>query len=388
MRGHIRKRGNSWVIVAYLGRDPQTGKRRYQWQSVKGNKKQAEKELTALLTRLENGIYIKPTKMTVEEYLEQWLQDYVSSNVRPRTREDYTSKVRLHIIPELGRVGLTELQPSHIQAFYRKKLESGRIDGKGGLSARTVLHLHRILSESLEHAMRWGYVGRNVARLVDPPRAIHKEMQTLNADEVHKLLDAFKGTIYYPITYLAIHTGLRRSELLGLRWRDVDLDMATLSVVQVLLTLNGGIVHFQEPKTHKSRRQVSLAPSVALELRKHKEDQQINYMMTGNQLTPDSLVFSHSDGAPILPSAVSHNFVKIARHIGLVGVRFHDLRHTHATLLLKDGIHPKVVQERLGHSNISMTLDTYSHVTPDMQRSAAQALEKVLSRERPFQGAN
>ncbi len=384
MRGHIKKRGGKWTIIVYLGRDSQSGKKRYQWKSIKGTKKQAEKELATLLTKLEDGSYVKPTKITLGEFLDQWLRDYASTNVRPRTVEDYTSKIRRHLIPCLGRIPLTDLKPAHLQSFYRDRLECGRLRGEGGLSARTVLHLHRILSEALEHAVKWGIIGRNVAKAVDPPRPKRKEMLTLDTEDIHRLFNASKDTMYYPIFYLAIHTGLRRSELLGLRWRDVDLNMSTLSVVQVMLKLAGGIVHFQEPKTPKSRRQVSLAPSVALMLREHKENQQVDSMLVGIPLTPDTLVFTHQDGSPVLPDAVSHAFVKVARRIGLEGIRFHDLRHTHATLLLKDGIHPKVVQERLGHSNISMTLDTYSHVTPDMQEKAALALEQVLSKETAF----
>jgi len=241
MRGHIRKRGkNSWEISVYLGRDPQTGKKQYQWKSFKGTKKNADIELASMLSQVERGTFIKPTRIMVGDYLEQWLRDYVSTNVRPRTAEDYTSKIRGHIIPGLGRIPLIELQPPHLQAFYGEKQQTGRMDGKGGLSARTVLHFHRILSEALEHAVRMGIVGRNVAKLVDAPRPVRKEMLTLDVCEVHALLEASLGSVYYPVFYLAINTGLRRSELLGLRWRDIDLDMATLSVVQVLLQLSGG----------------------------------------------------------------------------------------------------------------------------------------------------
>lgn len=196
---------------------------------------------------------------------------------------------------------------------------------------------------------------------------------------MRKLLAASVDTVYNPVFLLAVYTGLRRRELLGLRWRDIDLDMATLSVVQVLVKLSGGIVHYQEPKTMKSRRQVSLSPSVAVALRKHREKQRVELLLTDTLITPNTPVFCHPDGSPILPDAVSHAFVKIARRIGLEGIRFHDLWHTHATLMLRDGIHPKIVSERMGHSNISMTLDTYSHVTPDMQRAAALALEKSLA---------
>ena len=228
MRGHIRKRGkNSWTVVVSLGRDPETGKKKYQWHSVKGTKKDAERVMADMLHRLDTGGFVKPAKMTVGEFLRQWLRDYVASNVRPATAQEYAQKIEGHIIPALGRIPLPQLQPSHLQAFYRQSQESGRLDGEGGLSARSVVHLHRILSEALSHAVKWGLLARNVAQAVDPPRVTGKEMRTLDTEGVFGLLEASRGMIYYPLFHLAIYTGLRRSELLGLRWRNVDLDLAT-----------------------------------------------------------------------------------------------------------------------------------------------------------------
>lgn len=383
MRGHIRKRSKgSWTIVLSLGRDPQTGKKKYQWQSVKGTKKQAEKVLADLLHRLDTGMFIKPTKHTVAELLRQWQRDYVATSVRPVTAEGYAQKVNSYIIPNLGSIALSNLQPSHLQAFYRKLLENGRMDGTGGLSPRSVLHVHRILNEALTHAVKWGLVARNVAQAVDPPRAPRKEMETLDVEGVERLLNKSEGTLYHPLIHLTVYTGLRRSELLGLRWRDIDLDMATLSIVQVLHRLRDGRIVFQEPKSQKSRRQVALSPTAVLALRDHKVRQESERMLMGIPLTPDNLVFSHLDGSPFLPDTVSHAFLKIARRAGLNGIRFHDLRHTHATLMLQQGIHPKIVSERLGHSTVSLTLDIYSHVTPGLQQAAALRFEEGLENGR------
>ncbi|NQT73709.1 MAG: site-specific integrase [Chloroflexi bacterium] len=369
---------NSWVIVVELGRDPVTKKRRQQWQSIKGTKKDAEREMRVLLTSLETGTYLKPTKMTLGEYLERWLRDYVQTNVRPKTAEGYVNKINRHILPELGQIPLTDLKPSHIQEFYRLKLESGRVDGEGGLGPSTVNQMHRILSASLRHAVKWGLVGRNVAEAVDPPRIPRNEPHTLDSKDVNTLLEAIKGTPYHPVFHLAIYTGLRRSELLGLRWRDIDLDMATLSIVQTRMQLPGGKSFFQEPKTSKGRRQVALSPSSVLMLREYREQQELQSIMAGWVITPDSPVFCYEDGSPILPDTITHVFIKFARKVGLHGVRFHDLRHTHASLMLKQGIHPKVVSERMGHSTVSITLDVYSHVTPGIQQAAALAFEEVV----------
>ncbi len=227
--------------------------------------------------------------------------------------------------------------------------------------------------------MKWGLVGRNVAQAVDPPRPVHSEMSTLDSERVRRFLEAARATVYYPMWHLDVFTGLRRSELLGLRWKDIDLDMAALSVVQVIHRLRDGRIIFQEPKTQKGRRQVALGPSAVLGLRAHRDCQQALRAALGAPLGDEDLVFSKPDGSPFLPDTVTHAFRRIADRVGLKGVRLHDLRHTHASLMLRQGVHPKIVQERLGHSTIAVTLDTYSHVTPGLQEAAALKFEEELA---------
>ena len=360
MRDHLVKRSKgSWSIILDMGRDPTTQKRKQQWVSVKGTKKAAEERLPQLLRELDTGSAILPNKLTLAQFLDRWLRDYVSVSVRPRTYEGYEQKIRTHIIPALGSTPLTAIQPAHLQGFYRQCLESGRMDSmdskEGGLSPRTVLHLHRILNEALKYAVEWQLVARNVALAVDPPRAGHKEMQVLDSQGVHKLLEAARDTMYYPLLDLAIYTGRRRSELLGLRWKDVDLDMAALSVVQTAHQLRSGGIVYQEPKTAKGKRQVSLSPTAVLAIRAYKEKVEAERDILGIPLTLDSLVFSYYNGSPMLANTITHAYLKIARGAGLQDVRFHDLRHTHATMMLKANVHPKVVMERLGHSTIAVT---------------------------------
>ncbi|MCL0065380.1 site-specific integrase [Dehalococcoidia bacterium] len=379
MKGHIRKRSKgSWTLWIDLGRDPETGKRKQQTMTVPGTKKDAERELRATLTRLEEGAYVKPAKLTVGEYLDQWLQGYVSSNVGPRTRERYVEIVRTHLIPALGSIPLAALQPQHIQTYYGKALDSGRRDGKGGLSARTVQQYHRILHEALKHAVKHGTLIRNAAEAVDAPRPEHKEMATLAPEDVNRLLDAVRDTPYYVPFYTAIYTGLRRSELLALRWFRVDLELATLSVVETLHRLKNREFVFGQPKSKRGRRLITLSPSLAILLREHKARQEFERMFLGKPLSPNDLVFSNPDGSPLKPDCITQAFTRITRAIGLYGVRFHDLRHTHATLMLWQGIHPKIVSERLGHSSIAITLDTYSHVLPGLQEAAALRFEEGL----------
>lgn len=384
MRGHITKRGkNSWTIVLYTGRDPQTGKKQYKWHSVKGTKKQAEKELAALINSLETGSYIKPKKTTLGLFLEQWLQDYAATNTAPRTYERYAEIVRLHLIPNLGRIALTQLKPEHLQAYYAKALTSGRINGKGGLSAQTVKHHHRILSEALRHALKWGLLARNVADAVDPPRPEKKEMTTVYTEDIGQLfeeaqkMEESSSIPYYTIVYMALHTGMRRGEILALRWSDVDLNLMTIYVNRSLQHLKNGTKIIREPKTQKSRRQISMTPSHALQLKDYQTAQSTLRLLANTPVKHDSLIFADLDGQPLNPDSITPGFAKIARRAGL-NLRFHDLRHTHATLMLKSGVHPKIVSERLGHATVSFTLDTYTHVVPGLQEAAAKAFDKVL----------
>ena len=379
MRGHIRQRSKgSWAIVVDVGRDPQTGKRKQQWQTVKGTKKDAERELRAVLTRLEAGAYVKPTKLTVGEYLEQWLQDYAAVNTGPRTYERYAEIVRTHLVPVLGSIPLAGLQPQHIQTYYGKALQSGRRDGEGGLSPQTVHHHHRILFEALRHAVKHGILLRNVAEAIDPPRPEHKEMATLGPEGVSSFLDATRGTAYYALFYTAIYTGLRRSELLALRWNHVDLDLATLSVVETIHQLRSGEYVIRQPKSKRGRRLVALSPSLAILLREHRAEQEATRSRLCLPLLPNDFVFAHPDGTPFRPDTVTRCFRELADSVGLYGIRFHDLRHTHATLMLRQGIHPKIVSERLGHSSVAITLDTYSHILPGLQEAAARQFEEGL----------
>ena len=381
MRGHITKRSkDTYSIVLDLGRDPSTGKRRQQWVTVKGTKKETERKLAQLQHQIDTGDYVKPTNLTLSEHLRDWLRDYAVTAVRPRTYEGYAMIVEKHLIPGLGHIALSQLQPAQIQKYYAKALKDGRYDGKGGLSARTVKHHHRVLSEALVYAVRMNRVARNVAQAVIAPKPIRKEMKTLDEAGVDALLGAAKVTPYYSLIHLAVYTGLRRSELLGLRWKDVDLYLATLSVTQVMHKLQGGRVVFMEPKTAYSRRQVALTPDSAINLRGHRDQQEQERSAIGLAIDGDSLVFSRMDGTPLPPITVNHAFGSMKRKAGLSGIRLHDLRHTHATLLMKQGVNPKIVQERLGHSSIAVTMDIYSHVMPGLQEAAALGFDKGLRR--------
>ncbi len=279
--------------------------------------------------------------------------------------------MRAYILPALGKVPLADLRPSNLQAFYLGSLDKG-------LSASTVSQLHRILSKVLSDAVKMELVARNVTRAVTPPRARRKEMRCLAQEEMLRLLKEAQSTPYYAVFYTALFTGLRRSELLGLRWRDLDLDMGTLSVAQTLHSLEGGRLVFSEPKSQKGRRTVALSPSLAVLLRQHREAHEKARALLDVALKEDDLVFAWLDGRPMLPDSVSHAWEKLVNRLGLKGIRLHDTRHTHASLMLAQGIHPKIVSERLGHSTVALTLDIYSHVLPGLQEAAAKRFEEGL----------
>lgn len=377
MRGHVRKRGQrSWAIVLDVGRDA-AGKRRQRWHSVNGTKREAERELARLLNEIRVGSYVEPSRMTLRDYLERWLEDGVKSTVAPKTFERYGEIVRGQIVPALGEIRLDNLQPLDIQSFYSKALRDGRRDGKGGLSPQTVLHCHRVLRAALRQAVRWQLLARDPADAVEPPRPAAKKMRALDEADTVRLLDALQRSVLYPPVLLAATTGLRRGEFLGLRWASVDLDGAVLSVSETLEQTREGL-RFKQPKTARGRRTVDLPGLLVDELRRHRREQAELRLLLGPAYQELDLVFPETDGGLWAPDKFSSRFAAWARRNGFAGFRLHDLRHTHASQLLKQGVHPKIVSERLGHATVAFTLDTYAHVLPGLQRDAVAELDKAL----------
>jgi integrase len=369
MKGSIRQHSKkSWQIQVYTGTGADGKPRRY-FETVRGRKGDAQKRLNELLVGLEKGIPVPAGRLTVAEHLNQWLDGYVKTNCSLRTFDGYKSIVEHHLIPALGHIKLKSLQTPAIQAYYGRACET--------LSARTVHHQHRVLSQSLKYAVRQGYLGRNPAEFVDPPSPQKKAMRTLTQAEVEVLFDTAADNHYYPVIYTAVSTGLRQAELLGLRWRDIDLDMLSISVSQVLYKRQG-VCQFKEPKTTHSRRRVAMTPKLALFLRDYRAERESLYRQSGKELTLDSLVFGSPEGEPLDPSVLSHDFHRIVKRAGLAHLRFHDLRHTFASLMLLRGAKPKVISEALGHSSVAFTMDTYSHIIEGMQEDAMALLDEVL----------
>jgi len=369
MRGSIRQRGkNSWQIQIYAGTGPD-GKPRRHYETIRGRKGDAQRHLTELLSSLDKGVYMPPGRLTVAAHLNNWLDGYVKTNCSQRTFDGYQSIIERHLIPVLGHIQLKHLHPQAIQAYYSKACEK--------LSNRTVHHHHRVLSQSLKYAVRQGYLGRNPAELVDPPSPKGKSMRTLTQNEVMDLLVNARDSYYYPVIYTAVSTGLRQAELLGLRRRDIDLDLQSISVCQTLYKRHG-VCEFKEPKTSHSKRRVSMTAKLADYLNGYIGERESLSLHLGRLFKPDDLVFSNIEGKPLDPGVLSHNFARIAKRTGLQGVRFHDLRHTFTSLMLLRGAKPKVISEALGHSSVAFTMDTYSHIIEGMQSEAMALLDEVL----------
>jgi integrase len=377
MKGCIIERNGSFRLKAPLGKNPQTGKYESYYETFHGNITEARKRLRQILTELDKGTFSKPGKTTLIEYLNNWVQDYCKPSLSPRTLQLYSYICRVHIIPALGKIPLTELKPQQLQKLYSEKLSSG-------LSARTVQICHVVIHKALKNAVRINLLSRNVADAVDKPKIQRPEMHPMSENDLNRFLDAARQGNYYALFYTYLFTGMRRSELLAVRWCDIDLLGMQISVSRTMQYLNGVKKHvtFKEPKSKKSRRLIALSPSTVLVLEGHRKAQ--DNIRASLELPPSNdndLVFSHWDGSPLLPDSITHAWVKLVRKCGLKGIRLHDARHTHATIMLKQGVHPKVVQERLGHANISTTLDTYSHVAPGLQQAAAKGFDDILKKE-------
>ncbi len=372
MRGHIRKKGeHSWQITLDTGTGPDGERRRY-FETVHSTRKSdAQKRLNELLVNLEKGIYTPPGRLTLGEYLRRWLKDYVQPNLSPRTAEGYEHICNHYFLPSLGNIKLGGLRPEHLQHYQSEKLS-------GGLSAQTVRHHYMVLHRALQTAVEWGLLARNPADAVKPPHAQAVEMQTWDEDDIGSFLEAARPTPYFALFHTAFFTGMRRSELLALRWCDLDLLLCQAYVTRSLHVLKGGRVVVRQPKTAKGKRMIALSPLAVSVLREHQEKQRLDRAMLRISLKDADLVFSDFEGKPLLPNTVTHAWIKLVRRTGLKPIRLHDARHSHASILLRQGVHPKIVQERLGHASIQVTLDTYSHVAPGLQEAAAARFDQAF----------
>jgi len=357
-----RRKDGSWVAQYTVG-----DKRRYIYGKTR---KDVAARLSKAIAERDSGVVYDSENMTVGEYLDRWLSDSVRGTVRQRTYERYQSLVRVHISPALGRVKVKNLTAAHVRSLCREKLDSG-------LAPRTVQYIHQTLSKALKQAVSDGLIPRNAAGSVKPPQPRTEEIRPLDREQVRAFLEAVSGDRLEALYVVAITAGLRAGELLGLKWEDVDLDASMLQVRRTLSEARIGRI-FEAPKSGKGRR-IRLTGKATEALRGHRKRQLEEKLRLGTLWQENGLVFPSQAGTPIGGrNLIRHFKLRLGRASLPSTFRFHDLRHTCATLLLKQGVHVKFVQELLGHGDVSLTLNVYSHVLPDMGDAAAGAMDEAL----------
>jgi len=367
MRGSVKKEGNSWYYVFYLEKDV-NGKRRQKKKRGFKTKKEAQKALTEAINAINKGTYVEPSSILYKDYLEDWFSTK-QKTIGIQTAKNYEQYLHKKIIPELGSIQLSKLTTMKIQKFINNLSEQG-------LASATVKKIFEIIKNSLEHAVDFELVMKNAARKVKLPKMDRKEIEVWSENEINKFLNTAEGDPFYMVFHLALTTGMRQGEILGLRWKDVDLDKGKLSIKQTLS--HDGKFFISGAKTKASLRTIPLPEATIKRLittqiliKEQKEKFGIIY-------EDHDLVVCTQHGTPINPANVRRSFNRLIELANVPKIRFHDLRHTHATLLLSKGVPPKVVAERLGHSNIKITLDTYSHVLPTMQEDVIRKIDEII----------
>ena len=371
MAGQILSKGTSkWLVRIFRGRDAK-GKKHYFSKLVHGTKKDAQKFLNGALREIDMGIFIEPSTMTLDEYLDKWLESAARPRVSRRTADGYEGLLHRYIKEPLGSKRLDNLTALDIQKVYAGMQARG-------LSARVVRHTHSALHNALKQAIKWGMISRNPAELVELPKVPHKERRVLSPDEALRFLQAASDMPRGLIFEFALVTGMRPEEYLGLQWVDIDFERRT-ATIQRALVWHKKLWTFEKPKTARSRRTISLPAPLLHRLTEHKRKQNEERLKAGPLWQAHNLVFCAKIGTPLaIPGLTYRYFRPILVEADLPQIRLYDLRHTCATLLLIAEENPKVVSERLGHSTILLTLDTYSHVLPTMQQQATAKLEKML----------
>jgi integrase len=374
MRGHIRRRGErSWELKYELGTDPRTGQRITKYRSFKGTKREAQVELVRLMDMVRRGEHVDPAKLPLAEYLDRWEQGWAALQVGPKTRERYVELLRLHVRPHIGALPLHKLQPVHLAELYAKLLSAG-------LSARTVGHVHRCLHKALIVAVEWNLLARNPAAIAKPPKVLAREIEIITVEQAQKLLQCLRGRALYPIIMLALATGMRRGELLALRWYDVDLDAGKVQVERSLEQTKAGL-RFKEPKTKHGRRSIKFSASVVAELKAHWKQQQEQRLKAGQgRAVEGDLVFPSWDGTVRSPNATTREWVRALAEFKLPAISLHALRHTHASQLIAAGMDPVAISRRLGHASPTITLNVYGHLFGNSDDRAAEIVEAAFGK--------
>ena len=382
--GTIRQRKNGkWEGRFTYGRDPLTGKQLQ--RSVYGDShKEVQQKIREALAQVNNDAYINPTKLTLEEWLDIWLKTYQKNSLKETTYSNYLTLTQRHIIPYVGKIQLCKIKTIQLQELYNKLEQDGRVsrpesqNQPKGLSAKTVRNIHSILYSAFEAAIRAGVINQNPAKYCVLPKKEHKEMAILPLDMLDKFFVEAMKTNYFSLYYLDLSTGLRRGELLGLKYGDVNFETGMLNVSRQLQRIDGKLVT-NSLKTKLSKRSIQL-PVETLEVLKEHKDKQIKLGLLPEQgYIDDKFIFCSPLGTPLDPDSARKMLKRILKRAGLPEMRFHDLRHTFSALALQNGVDIKTLQKDLGHHSAAFTLDVYGHITPQMEKQKAEKIGNFLS---------
>lgn len=361
--GSVFKRGNRWVAQVGTGKNRET--KYFETQ------KDANAWRHKIIEQRHQGLVFAGSRVSLSKFLDEWLV-VAKTSVRPNTYQQYSQVVHQHINPVLGYIVLKDLRPDHVQSLYTNKLANG-------VSPNTTRMIHAVIHRALNHALKLGLVYRNVADSVTRPKVVRKEMKTLNDYQVRQLIQVAESEQMRLLLWVAVVTGLRQGELLGLKWSDLDWTSRRIQVQRQVQRRKGDGLVFCEPKSASGRRVIVLGKSTIEKLREYKNNQLKERILLGEKWQDYDLIFPSPIGTPLDPSNVLKAYKDCLKRAGLPNLRFHDLRHSAATLMLQQGVNPKIVSERLGHSDISLTLNTYSHVLPPMQEEAAEKMDELLT---------
>lgn len=371
MKGYIRKRGNKYSFTVDIGKDPRTGKRKQKTVSGFRTKKEAQAALAELVNDVEKGNYTETVKKKFKEFTLDYIVNTYQYRVKKTSYETAYNVILTHIIPWFGDVDLNDIDQFLVHEFYQEKM-------KEGYSSSYIQRMHEMVRLILRVAYKWEILHKDIASLLEPPRLKKKEMKVWTVDQVNTFLKFTKNiTRYYPVFFLAAYTGMRKGEILGLTWDDINFEEKTISVNKTLAYAGKEYI-LQSPKTRNSYRTIYIDDDIIRVLKRQKIKQNLERLKNGGVYKEHNMVFAQETGECVFPQAVNILFTRFIKQSGLPKIRFHDLRHTHATILLQMGVNPKIVAERLGHSSVQITLDTYSHVLPSMKKDLTEQFSRAM----------
>jgi len=373
MKGNLTRRGeSSWRLKIDIGRDA-AGKRQIRYMTVRGTRKQAQAELARLVAAHDEGRLVEPTKVTIGDYMRSWLDTAATLSLSPKTAERYRQLIERQIVPYLGSMPLQKLKPVHIANWHAALLKTGT------LSARTIGHAHRVLHKALADAVRHELVTRNPASVVSPPKVMTGEVAILNAGQVKAVLAAMRDTVIYPQVVVLLSTGIRRGEIAGLQWADLDLDAGKLRIERAIEKTKAHGLRIKQPKTKHGRRSIALPASAVDILKAHRKAQlELRVQLGLGKLLPDAFVFGTIEGQPRDPDRLTQDWKRFTAARGLPRVTLHALRHSHASALIAAGADPVTVSRRLGHGSPVITMAVYAHLFDRSDEAAAKAIDALI----------